>query len=66
MEENIKKATEEITGDSPEVPRVLTTLTSCALSIATVAITAMNGDLRDRAFNIAKAIVDYEDVLQGK
>jgi len=64
MEKAIKQVREEIVGSASETEKETSVLTQCALDIAEVAIKALNGDLREKALNIAKAIADYEDALK--
>lgn len=41
-------------------------LTQCAVKIAETALCSFHGVLLDKALNIAKAIVEYEDELKTK
>lgn len=64
MEEAIKKVRQEIVGSTKEVEVEKSPLTQCASDIAEIAITALNGELREKALAIAKAVADYEDALK--
>ena len=65
MKEQIEKVTREIIGkDSSGIVEV-SELTKCAVDIGTIALTTLNGELRNRAINIAMSIVDYEDELKN-
>ena len=67
MEKKIKEAARIICGEVPgEGLPALTELTRCAIDIATIALTALRGELREKALNVAKAIADYEDELNGQ
>lgn len=61
MEDIIEKLPNQISGNPSTPTDELTVLTKSALEIANIAFTSLNGGLRDRALEIAKAIVDFED-----
>jgi len=61
MKEEIEKVAEEISG--PVKGMVVSELTSYALKIGEAALVSFRGQLRERALDIAKNIVDYEDEL---
>jgi len=64
MESEIKRVTGEIAGDGLSVDIDVSELTKCALRISEIAFTALRGDLRKAALNIASAIVEYEDTIK--
>jgi len=64
METIIKRATDEITAGSAELPVQLTPLLECATKIAEEAILSRSGELRDIALRIAKDIADYDYELR--
>jgi hypothetical protein len=65
MENLIKKARQEIVGEASETEIPVSPLTQCAVDIATVALTAFTGALREKALDVARAIADYEDTLKA-
>jgi len=67
LEKRIKEAAGIIIGGGSEegLPAV-SELTRCAIDIAKIALTALRDELREKALNVAKAIADYEDELNGQ
>ncbi|MDD5703500.1 MAG: hypothetical protein PHU23_15805 [Dehalococcoidales bacterium] len=64
MQGKIKDVARIITGDRSgnQLP-VASDLSQCAVDIAAIAFTCLSGALREKALNVAKAIVAYEDEI---
>ena len=65
MEKQIRRATDFLAAGVVIEDEELTELTKCAVEISRIAMVGLSGELRVKALNIATAIADYEDELEG-